>query len=482
MENAWVKIASSRLALPFLRPLLPFTSANPSSSSSLTVDSQQQLEGASDDSRGDLTLILEHIHSLKYHSTKEFEEDLFSFRDHVYQKLYDHLKQFDKTIPSSSSSCIATKQQNEDILRKHDLTKVFYHSFETILEAGRNYIFSREIVFKEIEEEMRKKQLPQQNQVFAQPSSSSSSGRRGRRSRKRKQSESVEEERLSISEHQEPSGKAADVMEVDETSSHTEKEVAETVENGEMAVSNSDETSAIHEGMKKTEFKEFEAENVEAELDKEEMFLQKLWRIFCHKDPLHSLTKTLNHPNTISRVVCKTEDNRSSSPNFSSPSCFTQLYYDLPPHQIITNSTSATSSSPLPLIIPRSFQSWQQYLQEGIMPSKYLSNRLNDPTKALSNQKILQIRNQLLLNEETAFSAGPKETNETAKFNIFDHKFSKKVVKDLLFFHEDDEKRKIPVKMEIDKIDENQEKILNSDQILSQLKEEANQGNTHLVS
>lgn len=480
MENAWVKIASSRLALPFLRPLLPFTSANPSSSSSLTVDSQQ-LEGASDDSRGDLTLILEHIHSLKYHSTKEFEEDLFSFRDHVYQKLYDHLKQFDKTIPSSSSSCISPKQQNEDILRKHDLTKVFYHSFETILEAGRNYIFSREIVFKEIEEEMRKKQLPQQNQVFAQPSSSSS-GRRGRRSRKRKQSESVEEERLSISEHQEPSGKAADVMEVDETSSHTEKEVAETVENGEMAVSNSDETSAIHEGMKKTEFKEFEAENVEAELDKEEMFLQKLWRIFCHKDPLHSLTKTLNHPNTISRVVCKTEDNRSSSPNFSSPSCFTQLYYDLPPHQIITNSTSATSSSPLPLIIPRSFQSWQQYLQEGIMPSKYLSNRLNDPTKALSNQKILQIRNQLLLNEETAFSAGPKETNETAKFNIFDHKFSKKVVKDLLFFHEDDEKRKIPVKMEIDNIDENQEKILNSDQILSQLKDEANQGNTHLVS
>lgn len=109
LEVAWVKMTTSRLALPFFRPLLPETVATPSTPTTVHRD--------------DLMSILENIHALKYQRIGELSNDLHEFIGNVVHYLEK---------PSS-------QPQREDVL---------VTAIKTIISAAEGYLKGRKKDFE----------------------------------------------------------------------------------------------------------------------------------------------------------------------------------------------------------------------------------------------------------------------------------------------------------------------------------------------
>jgi hypothetical protein len=529
LENAWVKMSSSRLALPFLRPLLPLTPSQDASSASFS-------------SSMDLLLILENIHSLKYSKPSEFEVDLGLLKHEIIQRLYHWIQHFEgknesvESDPAPSSAAAAggvvgsvpvwniSEKNMEIIVSHHSLTKVIYNSFETISESAKNYLLNKDLLFQEIEEEKRKRMIESIQQQQQQKVVEVMSGGRGAGGKKKGRKPNVVSKSplassmtsalTTSAKPPPPSSSTSSVVVIKEetvttkalttrkssavmtagsvyndndsvvTSSQLfveergfeEDEGVDTAvvddvdimitesNEDEMETSSSLETEVLLNGVKTEEVggaeeeeidtskrkddEEREVEEESKELQrKEEQLLEKLWRMYCHRDPILSKMKLVT---SLSSSSSESNDKQQRQPSFSSDdkklpssgmslSSLTTLYY--------SNNASSSSSS-ANLVNPRSFRSWNDYLKEGIMPTEYITYSLTGgkagktassaSASSSSIPSLLQIRNQLLLNDVTAFTKGPEETNETSRFNIFDSKHSKKILKEFLFFNEMD--------------------------------------------
>jgi hypothetical protein len=547
-------MSSSRLALPFLRPLLPLTS-------------QEALSSSPSSPSIDLLLILENIHSLKYQKPLDFEMDLQLLKQEIIRRLYDWIQHYegkkadDSAVPSSSSAPSPaaavggggggssslpiwniSEKNMEIIVSHHSLTKIIYNSFETISESAKNYLFNKELFFQEIEEEKRKRiieTMQQQQQQKAVelsgrggiPTTIAGGGGGGGKKKGRKPSAvsskspsatgsvsvtpaptapfssstvtMVKEETITATAvttittiksssslsmsinndndsivtssqmlleeralEEEADGTAADnnLLPSPQATAHDEEEEIETSsnsadleENGKMKTRAETQTESGNNGEGNDEGEE---ENEEFKR-KEDQCLEKLWRIYCHRDPILAKMELLSFSSSSSSSSSGKKGHRKQESSYSSSdekisgmllSSFTTLYYS---NNAMNPSFSPSSSSLL--VNPRSLRSWIDYLKEGMMPTEYISYSLSSgsghgrssgskgggkgglaSSSSSSIPSVLQIRNQLLLNDVTAFQKGPEETNETSKFNIFDSKHSKKILKDFLFFNEMD--------------------------------------------
>jgi hypothetical protein len=513
-------MASSRLALPFLRPLIPAvkeelwtkheTTKETKESNSITVERSL-----------DLLRILEHIHALKYHTMQEFENDLLLLRSKIHRKLYNWLnyvkssedetdgKQSSSSTGSSSSVGLSKtrgKKHNshhsnhtgsngiqeqpkvaesvEETVKSHDLTKVFYLSFETILESARSFLENKELLLQEIEEEKRialaeksenhvspigtsasKKRAPKGKGANRATTPPNVKKRKSPRTSKGNEEEGNEEEENDENEPEVENSKILAVeKEDDETETGSTEQNDSIVHNGnelsqEKLDVSSDSVMMIDHLDNSVEMEEDELEggkqqsgnhlnNEESENNYEEVLLEKFWRIYCHKDPAKSGEKVFPlHSQPGNVTATGNTSNNSGKEEISELSSFTQLYYYLnnflPDNNSSSSSSTGSSQPPTVLITQRSMRSWNEYLSEGMMPAKCISYQLNtlnnnNNNNSSNNNDLLRIRNQLLLNDN-AFSKGPLETNETyGKFNFFENQHSKDMIKKLLLFHEFD--------------------------------------------
>jgi hypothetical protein len=510
-------MASSRLALPFLRPLIPAVNEELWTKHETTTENKER-NNITVESSLDLLRILEHIHALKYHTMQEFENDLLLLRSKIHRKLYNWLnyvksteEETDGKQSSSSSSSVGLsktrgKKHNshhsnhsgsngiqeqqkveesvEETVKSHDLTKVFYLSFETILESARSFLENKELLLQEIEEEKRIA-LAANSESHVSPISTSASKKRApkgkganrattppnvkkrkspRTSKANEEEEADEEEENDENEPEAENSKILAVeKEDDETETGSTEQNDSIVHNGnelsqeKLDVSN-DSVMMIDNLDNSVEMDEDELEggkqqsgnhlnNEETEKNCEEVLLEKFWRIYCHKDPTKSGEKVFPlHSQPGNVTATGNTSNNSGKEEISELSSFTQLYYYLnnflPDNSSSSSSSTGSSQPPTVLITKRSMRSWNEYLSEGMMPGKCISyqlNTLNNNNNNFSNNNdLLRIRNQLLLND-TAFSKGPLETNETyRKFNFFENQHSKDMIKKLLLFHEFD--------------------------------------------
>lgn len=533
-------MASSRLALPFLRPLLP------AANQELWWKPLPANQDYHKESELDLLRILEHIHALKYSCVQEFEADLYLLRIKIYEKLYAWIfylsNQKDEGENSSSHPLPALQiskdeKKIEEMLKNHDLTKAFFLSFETLIESVENFLLNKDTLLQEIEEERKQLQLEEMNEkkkrelstVHFQLNSNSaattpSAKKRGRKAGKSKKlapfvaggrkSPRFAEEENNNNTNEEAEGNndnLADRMELDQSKEEMEIVVEGEDESSKVMESNVDEANkadndqSVDGSTSKNDKKDDEKEeNEEQEMDEEtekrvisyeEVLVEKLWRLYCHKDitkTYSSLFQSSEKEQIVSSNNLELPENSSafaltsSFEKLSHFSTFTQLYYRTPLESSSSSSfssctSSSASSSPstgeVNLITPRSMRAWGDFLQEGMMPSKYISFQLHSPLhnihhsplrganpKNPPNQAMLQIRNQMLLND-LAFSKGPSETNDTyEKFNFFDNKYSKDLIKKLLLFHEMDsiysdqhQKKRIRRDLEDDNDDDDEE-------------------------
>jgi hypothetical protein len=521
LENAWVKMASSRLALPFLRPLIPAVNEELWTKHETPTENKESNNNITVESSLDLLRILEHIHALKYHTMQEFENDLLLLRSKIHRKLYNWLnyvksseeeiegKQPSSSAGSSSSVGLSktrgkkhnTHQSNhsgthgvqeqpqkveesvEETVKSHDLTKVFYLSFETILESARSFLENKELLLQEIEEEKRIA-LAESSENHASPIGISASKKRAPKGKganrsttppnvkKRKSprtskgnEEEEENEEEENDENEAGNSKMLGVeKEDDETETGSTEQNDSIVNNGnelsqeKIDVSN-DSVMMIDNLDNTVEMEEDELEggkpksgnhlnNEETEKNYEEVLLEKFWRIYCHKDPAKSGEKVFPlHSQPGAVTATGNTSSNSDEEEISELSSFTQLYYYLnnflPDNNSSSSSSTGSSQQPTVLITKRSMRSWNEYLSEGMMPAKCISYQLNtlnnnNNNNSSNNNDLLRIRNQLLLNDN-AFSKGPLETNETyRKFNFFENQHSKDMIKKLLLFHEFD--------------------------------------------
>lgn len=108
LERTWVRMANTRLALPFLRPLLPILLPD----GLLSTDNQQHVTQ-------DLLTLLEEIHALRYESTDAFVRSVEGLREFVANRLAQ--------IPGSQ--------------KQRDLLQMAFHTIEV---AGCGFLHRRE--------------------------------------------------------------------------------------------------------------------------------------------------------------------------------------------------------------------------------------------------------------------------------------------------------------------------------------------------
>lgn len=113
LERTWVKMANTRLALPFLRPLLPILSPpHPDISMAAAAEDQQN-------DTADLVMLLEEIHALRFDSTDAFVHAIERLRQCVTNRLAE--------TPGSS--------------KQRELLQM---AFQTIAVAGSGFLHRRE--------------------------------------------------------------------------------------------------------------------------------------------------------------------------------------------------------------------------------------------------------------------------------------------------------------------------------------------------
>ena len=123
-------MARSRLAIPFLRPLLPLESCT----NAIAGEEKEDDKGPVD-----LVYILEKIHSCEYTSVKAFQKDLNTLRNQAIEKMEDALKH-----------CV---DETEDV---HQLStyKDLLISLDTIMEAAEQFLDSKVLILQTIEDEV----------------------------------------------------------------------------------------------------------------------------------------------------------------------------------------------------------------------------------------------------------------------------------------------------------------------------------------
>jgi hypothetical protein len=156
LEVCWVRMTNTRLALPFLRPILPIGSANihhslflSSSTSSITTTKEmKQSESASAAMNLDLLLIQERIHDFYYTDISTFLQDLEAFEHQVLQRLYQ--------LTFFTSTDKQQLQDQDDFMKLRSLLKQSKSSREillaldTILQTARDYLASRSLAFHDM--------------------------------------------------------------------------------------------------------------------------------------------------------------------------------------------------------------------------------------------------------------------------------------------------------------------------------------------
>lgn len=111
LERTWVKMANTRLALPFLRPLLPISLPHSGMLSTTAEDQQNETD--------DLVTLLEEIHALRFDSTDAFV--------HAIERL---------------RQCVANRlSQTPGSPKQRDLVQMAFH---TIAVAGSGFLHRRE--------------------------------------------------------------------------------------------------------------------------------------------------------------------------------------------------------------------------------------------------------------------------------------------------------------------------------------------------
>lgn len=135
LEKSWVRLSSSRLSLPFLRPLLPLTTSS--------IDASL--------SSYDLIRIIEKIRSLEYSSATTYLDDINNVRNLIIQKvcestelLYnDDTNTFHPNRQSISQSN-GTESSHQSYIDRDKTSirtaKVIVSSFDTIFEACKAYL------------------------------------------------------------------------------------------------------------------------------------------------------------------------------------------------------------------------------------------------------------------------------------------------------------------------------------------------------
>ncbi len=168
LEGAWSKMSRSRLALPFLRPMLPVTHQLPigsSSSSSTTNNSTTPLSSSSTTLVVDLVSILENIHNLKYLSKKLFMIDLNNLRNQMIKRLELILTPLihgssnggsSSTIVDNNLTQLAQGVKVEDCSDYKDLVM----AFDTIVDAALSFLDKNTILIDALEIELKESQAP----------------------------------------------------------------------------------------------------------------------------------------------------------------------------------------------------------------------------------------------------------------------------------------------------------------------------------
>jgi hypothetical protein len=120
LERAWSRMAKSRMALPFLRPLLPFIESKTATISSGDVTPRSF----------DLMTLLERIHDLHYGTLKSFFVELNSLRNLSLQQIRQALTVDDAASESFDDNIIFESQDSKDLLL----------AFDTIAESAMSFL------------------------------------------------------------------------------------------------------------------------------------------------------------------------------------------------------------------------------------------------------------------------------------------------------------------------------------------------------
>lgn len=128
LERGWLRLASSRLSIPFLHPLLPITS-------SIEIDDQS--------TNIDIITLLLRIRSLRYRNLQMFLDDIDSMREHVILKL----EKFTNSKFNSEKFELLTQPSLVGVESVLDNTKEslkfcrdILSSFDTISESCKVYL------------------------------------------------------------------------------------------------------------------------------------------------------------------------------------------------------------------------------------------------------------------------------------------------------------------------------------------------------
>ncbi len=344
LEGAWVRIAASRLSVPFFRPLLPIMDLSDETlqKSAVMTDSYPAIYQYSKELQQkipDLLYILEKIHSLKYHKLTDFYLDLQIFENAMKSKLFliwryytervilEDISEDEKAAMKRLQELAKEPKKNIGALVDKEMQQKSYLrdlllSFDTIYEAGYTFLESKKTLARLIEEEIDEENKQGSEKVGNH--ASSSSARSGRRRR---------------------------------TSGNKDKEKEEdgNTMNSPTASSTSSSTSQNAESAVEFTPDPMELMQFEQELEEKIMhMLLKSFRLECHYfPPLHrNFTKQAvqNHylqsmtPDTVNGNEAISEGEKTKGLHFE--------IYDKE------------------LIFPRSLRNWSEYVQEGAMPTQ----------------------------------------------------------------------------------------------------------------
>jgi hypothetical protein len=148
LEKAWLRLASSRLSIPFLRPLLPIPGQD-----------EMPMHPAGDD----IISISEKIRCLQYTSSTDFVNDLVSLRANLISKLVNSLAlRYDEdsnrfSMHSSSSSSTSTSSSGVET------AAMILSGFDTVFEACKAYLVrDRGILVDSLAKKIKEQQLQKQ--------------------------------------------------------------------------------------------------------------------------------------------------------------------------------------------------------------------------------------------------------------------------------------------------------------------------------
>eukprot|EP01038_Epipyxis_sp_PR26KG_P011077 gene11077-14872_t len=157
-EKSWVKMVSSRLATPFLRPLLPLLSENDNIQGSNNINGIDQKNNYNsnnnnnEDTLNDLMSIIENIRQLKYSSLKIFHSELNKIRNVISIKTKNHIIKLYPTSYSEFNYNNNNYNYNDPI--SHPSYVCIMNAYDTIISCGLSYLDTKLELINMIEKDL----------------------------------------------------------------------------------------------------------------------------------------------------------------------------------------------------------------------------------------------------------------------------------------------------------------------------------------